>query len=567
MRGEDLQMRRRTAARQAARRGHEYGYYDEEGEIFSVADQLAACHALCKRLRWTSTIRAVCAVLSGYGLVWFAMEACVGGECGTFAVPKLLYIMCGHMLLSALALDEGLLLNHMALKSRVPPFAVRLLMPGMPVTPAFSGLPREQSALGSAAYLCYIIATVHALASPADFGGKQIAASVFLFFAASIFDVGLLISSRPADILKFIFIISITGKTSAAWLLLGFLYVNSGIAKVRGFFWGFTLPFHFLLPSHVSWYLQRTYLLDDHTPSLFASVLGFTAALSEAILGGLMLSGVPNLLLPCAMLASIVHVYIVFWGVGPHRLNHVHIYLVWVCFHGLPREDHLALDIDWPIWPYVAIYGIVFPLVGFFYPTTLGRYFGGYRMATFQYVGNEAVFGFFLHRSVSQRLRAECVRWDAKLARKRRPWNALLAERARAPGGLVQDQGLLQMMYFCDGMDFAPVVCEAARLVEIPLDQFAAEYVWVSMRSLNTEWALLNTKWDELVSPVSQRFIEALWDGLEPLEGGDVILFQAFPLAYTDKMKKWALRDMVMGDKVERVFACAGVFVHTKRAV
>jgi hypothetical protein len=267
-------MRRRTAARQAARRGHDYGYYDDEGEIFSIAEQLAACHAFCAKLRWVSTLRAACAVLWGYGLVWFAMEGCVAGECGAFAVPKLLYVLCAWHLLSATALDEGLLLNYRALKSRTAPFVVRLLMPGMPVTPAFSFMPREQSALGSTFYLCYLIGTVSALAAPADFGGRQIAWSMLLFFMASIFDVGLLISTRPADVLKFMFIIAVTGKTSAAWLLIGFLYLNSGVSKVRGFFWGFTLPFHFLLPSHVSWFLQRAYLLDDHTPALFASVLG-----------------------------------------------------------------------------------------------------------------------------------------------------------------------------------------------------------------------------------------------------------------------------------------------------
>jgi len=150
-------------------------------------------------------------------------------------------------------------------------------------------MPREQSALGSTCYLCYLIGTVSALAAPADFGKEHIAWSMLLFFTASIFDMGLLISTRPADVLKYMFIIGVTGKTSAAWLLIGFLYLNSGVAKVRGFFWGFTLPFHFLLPSHVSWFLQRAYLLDDYTPALFASVLGFTAALAETVLGGLML--------------------------------------------------------------------------------------------------------------------------------------------------------------------------------------------------------------------------------------------------------------------------------------
>jgi len=79
----------------------------------------------------------------------------------------------------------------------------------------------------------------------------------------------------------------------------------------------------------------------------------------------------------------------------------------------------------------------------------------------------------------------------------------------------------------------------------------------VSMKELNTELALLNTKWDESVAPITQRFIEEMWDGLSPIETGDVILFQAFPLACTDKMKKWALRDLVLGLRAERVFACA----------
>ena len=75
-------------------------------------------------------------------------------------------------------------------------------------------------------------------------------------------------------------------------------------------------------------------------------------------------------------------------------------------------------------------------------------------------------------------------------------------------------------------------VCIVTYVQEMPLDRFTEEYLWVSLRTLNHEVALLNTKWDESIAPITQRFIETLWDGLSPIETGDVILFQViFPRA------------------------------------
>merc|ERR1719460_1897947 len=38
---------------------------------------------------------------------------------------------------------------------------------------------------------------------------------------------------------------------------------------------------------------------------------------------------------------------------------------------------------------YMGLFGIAIPVIGCVQPTTLGTYFGGYRMATFHFAGNE----------------------------------------------------------------------------------------------------------------------------------------------------------------------------------
>ena len=520
----------------------------------TVHAQLASVVALCSQLRWVFTLRAVCAAAVGYGLWRFVfgeacvggacVGACVGGRCDPWAPSKLLYILTAWHLCSCVAIDEAVLLNALAAKSGALPMALRLLAPGSPVTPALPGLPRRQSVVGALAYAGYVGYTVYALAAPDRFGAREVLYSAAAFCVASVFDVGLFISTRPSDILKFAVLSAATGSQAANWVMIGFLYLHSGTAKLRGYFWGWIFPYQFLLPSAVSWYFQGMFL--DRTtlqPTVSCSLFGYAGVLTEAVVGVLMLSGVQAVAMPAACVATAMHGYISFFGIGPHRWNQVHVYMLWCALNALPAGDGAVwAALHWYSFLYVAFFCLLVPAVGYVSPDLLGKYLGGYRMATFHFVGNEAVHGYFVRRTVAARL-AEAVS-EARAGKDCRRWHALLKERVEACESMLEDPNVLQMMYYTDGMDFGPVIESAASKAGLELREFCDEYVYVSMFMLNAGWAMLNTKWDESVACISQRFARGVREGLSPLGEGDVILFETRPLAYVAGEKTYTVGDM-----------------------
>lgn len=357
----------------------------------------------------------------------------------------------------------------------------------------------------------YLAASAWVLADPAHLDDRRVLGVCAAFAVACAFDVGLFVSTRPADVLRFLVMTAATGGAAANWVMIAFLYVNSGLAKLRGFFWGFTFHYQFLLPSATLCHFRRAYLRKDLRPSSLAALFGYVEVLGEAVVGLLMLVPVDGLPAPAVLIACSMHAYICVCGIGPHRWNHVHCYLLLCSYAALPPGDGAAYAaVPLAAWPVVLASCLGVPLVGYFNPDALGKFLGGFRMATFHFVGNEAVHGFFVRRTVLERLHP--VR-DGR-------WHRVLAERAAESTSLSGDPAFLQMIFYADGMDFGPVLDAAASVAGLPAHEFSEQYVWLSLLSLNSSWAMLNTKWDESIACITRRFVRGLVDGLGPLAEG-----------------------------------------------
>lgn len=52
---------------------------------------------------------------------------------------------------------------------------------------------------------------------------------------------------------------------------------------------------------------------------------------------------------------------------------------------------------------YIFIFGFLVPFIGCVSPNILGSYLGGYRMASFHFVGNEQEYGIFVSKELLRR--------------------------------------------------------------------------------------------------------------------------------------------------------------------
>ena len=150
---------------------------------------------------------------------------------------------------------------------------------------------------------------------------------------------------------------------------------------------------------------------------------------------------------------------------------------------------------------YLFIFGVGIPFIGTLDPETLGRYFGGYRMATFHFAGNETY-------------RALLVKKAAVVAEEG-PLGQLLRDRAKGYERLTQDEDMFTALLYADGLN---VEGSLRRGFQAPsgltdFDEFDRTYMFVPITWLNCRGPLLNTKWDESL-PVTERFVELVCETL-----------------------------------------------------
>jgi len=423
----------------------------------------------------------------------------------TFSLGRLRYVLMLHHTLAAMGLDEALLMSRAAEE----PFLQRLLRPGSVVTPWFNGfLPKRQTRCGVAMYALFLMVAVGQLLLYRVEDNDVIMFSV-LFMAACSLDRGLFHSTRPSDILKFLVATLLPQPELVVFTLLACLYLWSGIYKLRGFFHGFVFQYQFLGLSGVSWLMRRSYLTENHLPRPLSCMLGAMGTGAE------MLCGVGMLLLhltqPSSLLLKLgvvgMHVFIFFFGMGPFRWNVMTAYM-FLCsmdlclargLSGISLLSASLYDIS-----YVFLFGLFIPLLGVIDPNTLGRYFGGYRMATFHFAGNE-------------KYRALLIRKDSIPAAHgdESCLGSLLRARAHGYRRITEDTDLFTAVCYSDGAD---VEAALRRGFQAPsglaeFDEFDRSFMFVPITWLNMRGPLLNTKWDESL-PVTDRFIELVVEAI-----------------------------------------------------
>merc|ERR1719382_997332 len=115
-----------------------------------------------------------------------------------------------------------------------------------------------------------------------------------------------------------------------------------------------------------------------------------------------MLFGTSDVAFYAMLLACFMHVFIFFCGMGPFRWNIMTLYMLVCCIYfadgpndfRAPEKGRLIYTSE----AYLVLFGFVIPVIGLLQPITLGRYFGGYRMATFHFAGNDAYRALLIRR-------------------------------------------------------------------------------------------------------------------------------------------------------------------------
>jgi len=448
----------------------------------------------------------------------------------TFSLGRLRYVLMLHHAIAAMGLDEGLLMSVSAQE----PFLQRLLRPGSVVTPWFNGfLPKRQTLCGAALYALFLaVATVQLVLHRVD--DNDVILFSMLFMAACGFDRGLFHSTRPSDILKFLLATLLPQPELAVFTLLGSLYLWSGAYKLRGFFHGFVFPYQFLNLSGVSWLLRRWYLTDDHLPRLSSRVFGAMGTCGEMVIGiGMLvlhLTWRSSLLL--ALGAIGMHVFIFFFGMGPFRWNVMTAYM-FLCSLALCQASGLSGLSLWDSSPYVIGYlfffGAFIPIVGMLDPQTLGRYFGGYRMATFHFAGNETY-------------RALLIRKDSVPAAQgdNSCLGGLLRARALGYERISEDTDLFTALCYSDGTNVEAALRRGFRAPSgcADFDEFDRSFMLVPITWLNMCGPLLNTKWDESL-PVTDRFVELVVEAISGKCADDADLPDGCILEFVAHVVPW----------------------------
>jgi len=306
---------------------------------------------------------------------------------------------------------------------------------------------------------------------------------IFLFFASSFYDVGIFYASRPGDLFKFWAAVVLFGPglgCYACLLLNGCLYLWSGIAKVRGWFYGWIFPYQFLVPSPVSSWFCGVYLSEGGRCRIGTKIFGYIGVWMESLAGFCILFAVfgnfaKNRILQGSsnevahsnsssgstesvtdgifgilpflgmILATGMHIFIFVFGIGPYRWNVVHLFWGWCAWWNSvlyactsidtqfkvsqsegPHHQNLNHSVTnytsnnnnffavvvendnlfttWSILFYIGIFGMAIPIIGCFSPLFLGKVLGGYRMASFHFVGNEQAQCFLISKKVVKKI-------------------------------------------------------------------------------------------------------------------------------------------------------------------
>ena len=497
-------------------------------------------------------VRLVAATAFAVAFCWHTF--CHTSDCSAGADPtrafseeRLRWVLAAFHLAAAVGADEHAVFSVLAHR----PLAMRLLVPGSPVTPLLPGLPTRQSVAGSLLYAAFVCLCARCVWAGTAHSVTELSAACGLFLAACVFDLGLFISSRPADILKFLVALTWLGEQhggrAACLLLVGCLYFWSGLAKVRAYFWDSVFPHQFLLPNPVLFFARSLYLSDRGATTL-CRLFGLAGAVGEAAVGlGIIFGdsrGVVQLGALCA--ATAMHTFIFICGIGPYRWNVMHLFLAWGSYwhHTTdtqpPQPDALA-------WVYIVATSVLVPSLGVISPVLLGRYCGGYRQATFHFAGNEMVHGFFIKRQLLAQAQAGSKHSHSHGAY---PYilRPLLEQRLpAAPQSFSDDDEYLRFPFLCDGFNVdaaaRQALCEVSGCASF--EQARADYVFCTLNWLNMHGALLCTKWDESVAPITSRYFKLIEEELDlkasPSEA-DVVVVTVYPISLFATKKAWDMR-------------------------
>ena len=455
-----------------------------------------------------------------------------------FTLNNLRRVLLVHHLTASLGLDEQILCSFIAER----PFAMRLVTPGSPVTPLFPFLPKRQSMLGILSYISFLFFSCWVLYS-SILETNQIVQISILFGIACTFDVGIFYATRPGDIFKFLVATAFLSKgMMACYVMCALLYFWSGVAKLRSYFCIWIYHYQFLAFSPVSIFLLPACLTKDLVPKRISMLFGFGGAFGEMVVGVLML--IPQAEFMAVCLATSMHAFITIFGVGPYRWNLVQVYLIWSSlllkqcspFDGKPIEPMLLL--------LVLLTGIGAPILGLISPEILGKYFGGYRMASFHFAGNERCGGFFLRRSVVKSAVATQNGTSRDLS-------VLLGKLLLESDCLVNSHEFWTFALYADGFNILMAAEDVAKISSAQdINEFDKEFMFVCTSTLNYQGLLLNTKWDESLVSITARYEEIVKVIVKPFANkGDVLRLNVFSLPHIfAPSRTWQAFDMFASD-------------------
>lgn len=456
----------------------------------------------------------------------------------SISLSRLRFVLMFHHFLAAAGLDEALLMSF----SAAQPFALRILRPGSVVTPWFRGLlPQRQTIFGAGLYAIFLGVSMYQL-SLYRVGNDDVSIFVVLFLMACGLERGLFHSTRPSDILKFLIATLLPQPELAVYTLLGCLYFWSGMYKLRGFFHGFVFQYQFLNLSGVSWLFRRLYLSESHLPRQFGRLFGALGTWAEMAIGFAMLVVPLNQISAiCLMLGALgMHAFIFFFGMGPFRWNVMTAYMMvastQLCIASGVSGPSLIYA-SWYVVGYVFVFGLLIPVVGTLDPQTLGQYFGGYRMATFHFAGNETYRALLVRKNAipSSSEDSSCL-------------GNLLRERVEGYNAITDDEDMFTALCYTDGTD---VESALKRGFQGPsgmtdFDEFNESFMFVPITWLNMRGPLLNTKWDESL-PVTDRFVELVCETVAGANTENARLPQGCILEFVAHVVPW------MGGKTKRL--------------
>jgi hypothetical protein len=455
------------------------------------------------------------------------------------SVENLRWLLCAFHICAATGVDEQWVFNALAYQT----FLGRLLTPGSVVSPLFACLPRSQSVAGSTLYASFLFVGAWCLSFGSTSGEEAFIVTV-LFVMACVCDVGLFISTRPADIFKFwLALLLFDDGIQACFMLVALLYFWSGVSKCRPYFFDSVFPYQFLMPNPFMYWLRNWYVdVNNCSVSLMCKLFGLCGAVGEALIGiGLMIGPFihPFCRLGCTLAATCMHVFIYLCGIGPYRWNVLQVYLLWSTYYASSHNTYHALNFF--TFLYIVLVGVMIPVIGCASPHLLGRYFGGYRGATFHFAGNEMVHGCFVRRCLLLADEVTTRSSDHTHGYVRR---ALKTKRlAEASNALADDPEFLRFPFLADNFNVDSIarkhVWKASKCTSF--SDFNSEYVFFTLSWLNMNGPLLNTKWDESVKPITDRMLELIDECFTDRISSDIVVLRVHPISLLATQKRWDL--------------------------